>query len=61
MIKYIQANGARCGIPPQTSEQFRSSQSNTEKLQKQVCTMAQRHLSAGPDKVLGPGDFWIDR
>ena len=60
MIKYIEANAERCGIPPQTAEQFRSGHKNTEKMQKQVCTIAQRHPSAGPDldKVLGPGDFW---
>ena len=61
MIRYIQANAARCGIPRQTAEQFKNSHRNTEKLQKQVCTLAQRSPSAGPGKLLGPGDFWIGR
>jgi hypothetical protein len=60
MIKYIEANAEQCGIPPQIADQLRNSHKNTEKMQKKVCTMAQRHPSAGPDleKVLGPGDFW---
>ena len=60
MIKYIEANAERCGIPPQTAEQFKNGHKNTEKMQKKVCTMAQQRPSAGPDlnEVLGPGDFW---
>ena len=60
MIKYIEANAERCGIPPQIANQLRNGHQNTKKMQKQVCTMAQRHPSADPDldKVLGPGDFW---
>ena len=60
MIKYIEANAERCGIPPQIANQLRNGHQNTTKMQKQVCTMAQRHPSADPDldKVLGPGDFW---
>jgi hypothetical protein len=60
MIKYVEANAERCGIPPRIADQLRNGHKNTEKMQKQVCTMAQRHASAGSDldKVLGPGDFW---
>jgi hypothetical protein len=60
MIKYIEANAERCGIAPQTAEQFKNGHKNTEKMQKQVCAMAQRRPSAGSDldEVLGPGDFW---
>lgn len=60
MIKYIEANAERCGIPPQIANQLRNGHRNTEKMQKQVCTMAQRRPSAGSDRdeVLGPGDFW---
>ncbi|MGY2903872.1 hypothetical protein [Bradyrhizobium sp. URHC0002] len=60
MIKYVEANAERCGIPPRIADQLRNGHKNTEKMQKQVCTMAQRHPSAGSDldKVLGPGDFW---
>jgi hypothetical protein len=60
MIKYVEANSPKCGIPPQIVDQFKNGHKNTEKMQKQVCRMAQRRPSAGPDpdKVLGPGDFW---
>ena len=59
MIKYIEANAERWE-PPQIANQLRNGHQNTKKMQKQVCTMAQRHPSADPDldKVLGPGDFW---
>ena len=45
---------------PQTAEQFKTGHENTEKMQKQVCAMAQRGPSGGSDldEVLGPGDFW---
>jgi hypothetical protein len=60
MIKYIEANAERCGIPPQIANQLRNGHQNTRKIQKQVCTMAQRRPSVGSDRddVLGPGDFW---
>jgi hypothetical protein len=60
MIKYVETNSAKCGIPPQIAEQLRTGHKNTEKMQTQVCTMAQRRPSAGSDRdeVLGPGDFW---
>ena len=60
MIKYVETNSAKCGIPPQIAERLRIGHRNTDKIQKQVCTMAQRRPSAGSDRdeVLGPGDFW---
>jgi hypothetical protein len=52
MIKYVEANAAKCGIPPQTAEQLKAGHKNTEKMQKQVCTVAQQ-------RPTGPvGDFW---
>jgi hypothetical protein len=51
MIKYVEANSAKCGIPPEIAEQLRTGHKNTDKMQKQVCTMAQRRPSAG----VGPG------
>src|SRR6185436_5846035 len=60
MMKYVETNSAKCGIPPQIAERLRTGHRNTDKIQKQVCTMAQRRPSAGSDRdeVLGPGDFW---
>ncbi len=58
MIKYIDANAAKCGIPPQIGEQLKTGHKNTEKMQTQVCNVAQQAQSrpaAGPSlsDVLG--------
>ena len=68
MIKYIEANSAKCGIPTQIADQFRNSHKNTEKMRKQVCTMAQQAQTGGTISVPGDvrrrapagpvGDFW---
>jgi hypothetical protein len=55
MIKYIEANPAKCGFSPQTADQLRVSHKNTEAMQKKVCAMAQQAQRGGP---AGPvGDF----
>ncbi len=58
MIKYVETNSAKCGIPPQIADQLRNGHKNTEKMQKQVCGMAaqaQQARPAGPSlsEVLG--------
>jgi len=57
MIKYVEANATKCGIPPQVAEQLKNGHKNTEKMQKQVCTVAQQRPTgpAGPSlsEVLG--------
>jgi hypothetical protein len=56
MIRYVQTNASRCGIPPQISDQLMSGHRNTESMQKKVCAVAQQQ-QRGPS---GPtGDFWI--
>jgi hypothetical protein len=47
MIKYVETNGTKCGIPPQIHQQLEKGHSNTETMQKKVCTMAQQR-PAGP-------------
>jgi hypothetical protein len=42
MIKYIEANAAKCGIPPQVSDQLKAGHKNTEALQAKVCNVAQQ-------------------
>ena len=42
MIKYVELNAAKCGIPPQIADQLKNGHKNTEKMQKQVCTVAQQ-------------------
>jgi hypothetical protein len=48
MIKYVETNSAKCGIPPQIADQLRTVHKNTEKMQTQVCNVAQQAASRGP-------------
>jgi hypothetical protein len=42
MISYVEANAAKCGIPPQIPEQLKAGHKNTETMQKKVCEVAQK-------------------
>jgi hypothetical protein len=42
MIKYIEANAAKCGIPPQVGDQMKAGHKQTEAMQQKVCAMAQQ-------------------
>ena len=58
MIKYVEANSAKCGIPPQISEQLKTGHKNTEAMRTKVCAAAQQaqtRAPAGPSlsEVLG--------
>jgi len=46
MIKYVETNAAKCGIPPQVSDQLKGGHKNTEKMQAQVCGVAQQAAAA---------------
>jgi hypothetical protein len=48
MIKYVETNSAKCGIPPQIADQLRTGHKNTEKMQTQVCNVAQQAAQARP-------------
>ena len=48
MIKYVETNASKCGIPPQISDKLKSGHKNTEKMQKQVCNVAQQQQQRGP-------------
>jgi hypothetical protein len=48
MIKYIEANAQKCGIPPNVGEQMKSGHKNTEKMLAQVCNAAQQVQQRGP-------------
>jgi len=48
MIKYVETNSAKCGIPPQIADQLKNGHKNTEKMLKQVCTAAQQVQQRGP-------------
>jgi len=48
MIKYVEANATKCGIPPQIGEQLRTGHKNTEAMQQKVCAVAQQAQARGP-------------
>jgi len=48
MIKYVEVNSAKCGIPPQIGDQLKAGHKNTEVMQKKVCTVAQQAQSRAP-------------
>ena len=60
MIKYIETNAAKCGIPPQIADQLKAGHKNTDAMQKKVCGYAEQAAQqqkgpAGPSlsEVLG--------
>ena len=48
MIKFVETNAARCGIPPQVADQMKTGHKNTENMQKKVCGVAQQAQQRGP-------------
>ena len=48
MIKYVQVNATKCGIPPQISDQLKNGHKNTETMQQKVCSVAQQQQQRGP-------------
>jgi hypothetical protein len=48
MIKYVEGHAAKCGIPQQVADQLKAGHKNTEKMQKQVCTVAEQAKQRGP-------------
>lgn len=62
MLKYIEANASKCGIPPQVSAQMKDGHKNTEAMQTKVCNVAQqmqqqqaRPVGPSLSEVLGSG------
>jgi hypothetical protein len=57
MIKYVETHAAKCGIPPQISDQLKGGHKNTESMQQKVCAVAQQQQRGptGPtlSEVLG--------
>lgn len=52
MIKYIESNATKCGIPPQIGDQMKKGHANTEKMQNQVCNVAQQ--AANQQRLAAP-------
>ncbi|MGY4476537.1 hypothetical protein [Bradyrhizobium sp. USDA 3364] len=53
MIKYVDANASKCGIPPQIADQLKNGHKNTEALLKKVCNVAEQ-AAAQPRGPAGP-------
>jgi hypothetical protein len=48
MVKFVEANAAKCGIPSQVTDQLRNGHKNTEAMQQKVCAVAQQQQQRGP-------------
>jgi hypothetical protein len=48
MLRYVEANTAKCGIPPQVAEQLKAGHKNTETMQTKVCAVAEQAKTRGP-------------
>jgi hypothetical protein len=48
MIRYVESNAAKCGIPPQVADQLKNGHKNTEALEKKVCAVAEQVKTRGP-------------
>jgi len=48
MIKYVETNASKCGIPQQISDQLKAGHKNTEAMQQKVCGFAQQAAQKGP-------------
>ena len=51
MVKYVETNSQKCGIPPEIAKQLRAGHKNTEAMQQRVCNVAQQQQQRGP---IGP-------
>jgi hypothetical protein len=48
MVKYVESNSAKCGIPAQVADQLRAGHKSTEALEKKVCGVAEQIKTRGP-------------
>lgn len=54
MIKYVEANGQKCGIPEQAHKQLNENHGHTTKLTTQVCNVAAQQAQAQQRGPAGP-------
>jgi len=47
MVKYVEANATKCGIPPQIPDQLKAGHKNTEAMLKKVCNVAEQVKNRG--------------
>ncbi len=48
MIRFVETNAQKCGIPPQVADQLKTGHKNTDVMLKKVCTVAQQVQQRGP-------------
>ena len=48
MIKYVETNASKCGIPGQVADQLKAGHKNTEGLLQKVCGIAEQIKTRGP-------------
>jgi hypothetical protein len=48
MVKYVETNAARCGIPPQILEQLKKGHKGSEAMQEKICSAATQVQKQGP-------------
>jgi hypothetical protein len=48
MIKYVETNTTKCGIPGSVADQLKAGHKSTEGLEQKVCTMAEQIKTRGP-------------
>jgi hypothetical protein len=48
MIKFVETNAIKCGIPPTVPDQLKAGHKNTEMMQTKVCAVAQQQQQKGP-------------
>ena len=47
MVKFVEANATKCGIPPQIPDQLKAGHKNTEAMLKKVCNVAEQVKTRG--------------
>ena len=57
MIKYVEANASKCGIPAQVTDQLKAGHKNTEGLLQKVCAAADGHVTPGQINDFGDPAF----
>jgi hypothetical protein len=61
MIKYVETNATKCGIPARVADQLKAGHKNTEGLLQKVCGIAEQirtHGSPGQINDFGDPAFW---
>ncbi|MDE2467747.1 MAG: hypothetical protein KGL35_03155 [Bradyrhizobium sp.] len=48
MLSYVETHSAKCGIPPQVTDQLKGNHKNTETMLQKVCAAAQQAQMRGP-------------